>query len=109
MQISRASSAVSARIASSTEPIRNTEAYKTLAETVMDALDDSGSAKHAGYEEKEARRRRRQLRLEKAGKQGGIAARSRVVEDPECVLSRKILKNSLIKLISHTQTERDQQ
>ncbi|KLO19014.1 mitochondria import inner membrane translocase TIM44 subunit [Schizopora paradoxa] len=81
--ISRASAAVSSRIASSTEPIRNTEAYKTLAETVMDALDDSGSAKHAGYEEKEARRKRRQMRLAKAGKKGGLAARGRVAADPE--------------------------
>lgn len=39
-----------------------------LAETVVDALDDSGSAKHGGFEEKEARRRRRQLRLAKAGR-----------------------------------------
>lgn len=52
----------------------------------MDALDDSGSAKHAGYEEKEARRKRRQMRLAKAGKKGGLAARGRVAADPECVL-----------------------
>ena len=50
---------------------------------MLDALDDSGSAKHAGFEEKEARRKRRQVRLEKAGKKGGIAARSRAVEDPK--------------------------
>lgn len=49
----------------------------------MDALDDSGSAKHAGFEEKEARRARRQARLAKAGKQGGIAARGRTHADPE--------------------------
>lgn len=67
-KISRASAAVSSTIERTTEPIRNTEAYKTLAETVIDALDDSGSAKHAGFEEKEARRKRRQLRLAKAGK-----------------------------------------
>ena len=95
MQIGRASSAVSAKIASSTEPIRNTEAYKVLAETVMDALDDSGSAKHAGYEEKEARRKRRAMRLAKAGKTGGIAARGRVVADPECVeMSISVAKNT---------------
>lgn len=51
----------------------------------MDALDDSGSAKHAGYEDKESRRKRRAMRLAKAGKKGGIAARSRVAVDPECV------------------------
>ncbi|KIK08862.1 hypothetical protein K443DRAFT_671921 [Laccaria amethystina LaAM-08-1] len=66
--ISRASSAVSSTIEKSTEPIRNTAAYKTLSETLVDALDDSGSAKHAGFEEKEARRLRRQKRLVKAGK-----------------------------------------
>ena len=34
--------------------------------TVADALDDSGTAKHAGFEEKELRRRRRELRLAEA-------------------------------------------
>ena len=74
---------MSSKIASTTEPIRKTEAYKTFADIVVDALDDSYSAKHAGYEDKEARRKRRQRRLEKAGKQGGIAARKRVAADPE--------------------------
>jgi import inner membrane translocase subunit TIM44 len=84
LQISRASAAVSSTIASSTEPIRNTAAYKSLAETLVDALDDSGSAKHAGFEEKEARRKRRQMRLAKAGKVGGIAkGSSRVDANPE--------------------------
>ena len=55
---------------------------------MIDALDDSGSAKHGGYEDKEARRKRRQLRLAKAGKSGGIAARGRTTANPEyvCVL-----------------------
>ena len=66
--ISRASGAVSSTIEKATEPIRKTEAYKTLADTVIDALDDSGSAKHGGFEEKEARRARRAMRLAKAGK-----------------------------------------
>ena len=53
---------------------------------MIDALDDSGSAKHAGFEEKEARRLRRQKRLEKAGKNAGLGpAGSRVVADPEFV------------------------
>ncbi|EPQ56376.1 TIM44 subunit of mitochondria import inner membrane translocase [Gloeophyllum trabeum ATCC 11539] len=79
--ISRASSAVSDSVASATEPIRKTAAYKTLAETLTDALDDSFSAKHAGFEEKEARRRRRQARLAKAGKEGRMG--KRVQADPE--------------------------
>lgn len=82
MQISRASAAVASTIDKSTEPIRNTAAYKTFAETLVDALDDSGSLKHAGFEEKEARRLRRQKRLEKAGKDGGIGA-LRVKANPE--------------------------
>jgi len=53
-----------------------------LAETVIDALDDSGSAKHAGFEEKEARRLRRQKRLAKAGRNAGLGP-NRIVADPE--------------------------
>ncbi|KAJ3852932.1 mitochondria import inner membrane translocase TIM44 subunit [Lentinula lateritia] len=82
--ISKASAAVSSTIEKSTEPIRKTAAYKSLAETVIDALDDSGSAKHAGFEEKEARRRRRQRRLEKAGRSGnGLGVGGRVVANAE--------------------------
>ncbi|KAF5383613.1 hypothetical protein D9615_003724 [Tricholomella constricta] len=82
--ISKASAAVSSTIEKSTEPIRKTAAYKTLSETLVDALDDSGSAKHAGFEEKEARRLRRQKRLAKAGKGDGLGpAGKRVVADPE--------------------------
>ena len=68
----------------STEPLRKTEAYKTLADTLVDALDDSGSAKHAGFEEKEARRLRRKRRLEKAGRTAGLGP-SRIVANPEFV------------------------
>lgn len=79
----KASEAVSKSVANATEPIRNTEAYKTLAETVLEALDDSGSIKHAGYEEKEARRKRRQIRLAKAGL--SRIGKKRTAADPECV------------------------
>jgi import inner membrane translocase subunit TIM44 len=82
LQISRATSSLSNTIATTTEPIRQTAAYKTLAETLVDALDDSGSAKHAGFEDKEARRRRRQKRLEKAG----LSKRRLTEENPECVV-----------------------
>ncbi|KAJ7203947.1 import inner membrane translocase subunit tim44 [Mycena haematopus] len=81
--ISRASAAVSSTIEKTTEPIRNTAAYKTLSETLVDALDDSGSAKHAGFEEREARRLRRQKRLEKAGRARGFVPSNRVEENPE--------------------------
>ena len=75
---------MSSAVEKSTEPIRNTAAYKTLAETVIDALDDSGSAKHAGFEEKEARRLRRQKRLAKAGRNAGLGP-NRIVANPEYI------------------------
>lgn len=80
--ISRATSAVSSTIDKTTEPIRKTAAYKALSDSVIDALDDSGSAKHAGYEEKEARRLRRQRRLIKAGK-GSRMGVQRTEANPE--------------------------
>lgn len=87
LQISRASNAVSNTIATTTEPLRKTEAYKALSDTIIDALDDSGSAKHAGFEEKEARRKRRQARLTKAG-MGSISRAVRVNPEyaPSCPL-----------------------
>lgn len=84
-QIARASAAVSNTIDKTTEPIRNTAAYKSLSQTIEDALDDSGTAKHAGFEEKELRRRRRQLRLAKAGKESRMGKSARVKADPELV------------------------
>ncbi|KAF9460516.1 import inner membrane translocase subunit tim44 [Collybia nuda] len=93
--ISKASAAVSSTIEKSTEPIRKTAAYKTLADTLVDALDDSGSAKHAGFEEREARRLRRQKRLAKAGKGGGLGpAGIRVQADPEAGSSVVLHKDS---------------
>ncbi|KIP09986.1 hypothetical protein PHLGIDRAFT_101815 [Phlebiopsis gigantea 11061_1 CR5-6] len=92
--ISRASAAVSSTIEKTTEPIRQTQAYKTLAETVIDALDDSGSAKHAGFEEKEARRQRRQLRLAKAGKESMASGRVRLKANPEAGQAMVLHKDS---------------
>ena len=69
----------------STEPIRKTAAYKALSDTLIDALDDSGSAKHAGFEEREARRLRRHKRLEKAGRVAGMGPK-RIIADPEFVV-----------------------
>ncbi|OSD03053.1 mitochondria import inner membrane translocase TIM44 subunit [Trametes coccinea BRFM310] len=91
--ISRASAAVSSTIEKTTEPIRNTAAYKTLSETIADALDDSGTAKHAGFEEKEARRKRRQMRLAKAGK-NSIAGGARVKANPEAGQALVLHKDS---------------
>ncbi|KAI0080134.1 TIM44 subunit of mitochondria import inner membrane translocase [Panus rudis PR-1116 ss-1] len=89
--ISRASAAVSSTIASTTEPIRNTAAYKALSETLVEALDDSGSAKHGGFEEKEARRKRRQMRLAKAGKD---SMTSRIKANPDAGAAMVLHKDS---------------
>ncbi|KAI0091738.1 mitochondria import inner membrane translocase TIM44 subunit [Irpex rosettiformis] len=93
--ISRASAAVSNTVGKATEPIRNTEAYKTFAETIVDAFDDSGSAKHAGFEEKEARRNRRAARLAKAGKDSMGRGGSRVIKsNPEAGSALVLHKDS---------------
>ncbi|KAG8924415.1 protein translocase subunit [Tulasnella sp. 419] len=82
--LSKASAAVAKGVSTATAPVRNTAAYKVLAETVLDALDDSVSSKYGGYEEKEARRKRREQRLAKAGRDGGLAARhQRVMPNEE--------------------------
>ncbi|CAE7055418.1 unnamed protein product [Rhizoctonia solani] len=81
--ITRATAAVSSAVATSTEPIRNTEAYKAISEAVAEALDDSGASRYGGYEEKEIRRKLREKRLAKAGMQGGMARTHRIKEDPE--------------------------
>lgn len=69
------------------EPIRQTDMYKALAASVDDVLKD---VKYGGFVDKEARRRRRQIRLEQIGKTKGMAKQRRkpvkVEEDPECVM-----------------------
>jgi import inner membrane translocase subunit TIM44 len=65
-------------VSSTAVPLRNTITYKTLAETVINALDDSSTAKPATFEEKEAARgegARRQIRLVEAGKEGHVKVR----------------------------------
>ncbi|KAG8861395.1 protein translocase subunit [Tulasnella sp. 330] len=96
--LAKASSAVASAAATATAPVRNTEAYKALADTVIDALDDSGSSKYGGYEEKEARRKRRERRLQKAGRGGGLAARSGRVE----------ANNDALGVVLHKNNEKDQ-
>ncbi len=64
-----------------TEPIRNTQAYKVLAESVEEAFEDTtGTGSGYGYSEKAERRERRRRRAEKAGRKGGVS--KRVEENP---------------------------
>ncbi|SCV70495.1 BQ2448_1889 [Microbotryum intermedium] len=68
------------------EPLRKTDAYKAVASEILEAIDSAANnVQHGGYIEKEARRRRREARLEKAGisgQQGLAARRPKVEEDP---------------------------
>lgn len=79
--IARASQSVAFFADRATQPIRDTEMYKTIAASVEEAFDDaSGNAlRYGGYAEKEDRRRRRMLRAAKAGK----PQRRLVEENPE--------------------------
>lgn len=95
---------MSSTIEKSTEPIRNTAAYKSLSETLVDALDDSGSAKHAGFEEKEARRLRRQRRLEKAGMNRTVGPS--VTANPEYVYLVSIFVGAALIIIAQSRFSR---
>jgi import inner membrane translocase subunit TIM44 len=77
LQIAKASAAVSSGVSTATAPVRNTEAYKALAESVTEVLEES--SRYGGYEEKEERRRRRELRRQKAG----LQERKRMAVNPE--------------------------
>lgn len=59
----------SSAAARATQPIRDTPVYKAIAASVEEAFDDVGAgSRYGGYEEREARRKRRELRAAKAGK-----------------------------------------
>lgn len=68
--IARAAGSVSAFADRTTQPIRNTEAYKAIAASVEEAFDDTAgsSLRYGGYAEREERRKRREARALKAGK-----------------------------------------
>ncbi len=66
--------------------MRDTEAYKSIAAEITEALDHAANdVTHGGYVEKDARRRRREARLAKANRsaQGLAARRPKVEENPE--------------------------
>lgn len=61
-----------------TRPIRETEAYKNVKETI----DDGASSRYGGWMEKEERKRRRELREAKEAQNGGKSTEP-MVEDPK--------------------------
>lgn len=85
-QLKKSRDAVSSAAATATAPVRNTAAYKALAESVSEVFDDSAASRYGGYIEKEQRRKKRQQRLEKLGR-NGMGVGSRVKANEECVSS----------------------
>ncbi|KAI5454953.1 protein translocase subunit [Naganishia albida] len=90
--IAKASAAVSSGVSSATAPVRNTEAYKALAESVTEVLEES--SRYGGYEEKEERRRRREIRRQKAGLEGRKRMAANAEAGEALVLSDKQEKES---------------
>lgn len=83
-QLKKSRDAVSSAAATATAPVRNTQAYKALAESVSEVFDDSAASRYGGFLEKEVRRKKRQARLEKLGR-NGMGVGSRVKADDEYV------------------------
>lgn len=67
--------AVGSGVEKATRPVRQTEAYKS----VKDTIDDGASQRYGGWTEREERRRRRE---ERAARLGGAKAREVYEEDP---------------------------
>lgn len=81
-QLAKTSAKISSGVATATAPVRETEAYKALSDSITEAFDES--TRYGGYEEKEDRRKRRLARAEKAGRlNAGKPKRQRVEENPE--------------------------
>jgi hypothetical protein len=77
-QLAKTSAAISQGVSTATAPVRNTQAYKALSESVVEAFEES--SRYGGYEEKEVRRKKREERLRKAGLSG---KRKRMALNPE--------------------------
>lgn len=62
--------------ARATAPVRDTAVYKAIAHSVEEAFDDETGmgSRYGGYEEKEARRKKRELRAKRAGKSVRVKA-----------------------------------
>ncbi|WWC73315.1 uncharacterized protein I206_107282 [Kwoniella pini CBS 10737] len=82
--ISAATSRFVSAATSATQPIRDTKTYQVIAESIEDAFDDTTgvSSRYGGYEEKDARRKKRELRAIRAAKAGKVVHK-KVEENPE--------------------------
>jgi len=83
--LSKGARAVGDAAMTASEPLRNTEAYKAIAQEISEALDEAGSSvRYGGYLEREARMRRREARLRKIGRSSeGLKRPERTEENPE--------------------------
>ncbi|GAA6032162.1 hypothetical protein JCM8097_007104 [Rhodosporidiobolus ruineniae] len=83
--LSKSARAVGSAAMAASAPVRDTEAYKAVAAEITDLLENAAmDTMHGGYVDRDARRRRRQARLEKIGKSESFAARKlKVEENPE--------------------------
>ncbi|KAE8543387.1 hypothetical protein D1P53_000094 [Cryptococcus gattii VGV] len=104
--ISAATNRFVSAASSATAPIRDTKAYKLMAESLEEAFEDESGvgSRYGGYEEKEARRKKREMRAKKAGR----TAIKRVEENPEAgealVLSDKPESVSRLAFIKESPT-----
>lgn len=70
-------------VAMATKPIRETEAYKSVAGNIKQTIDDGSSSRYGGWAEKEERRRKRELReLNELQRAGGKRTTGPMEEDP---------------------------
>ncbi|OCF34145.1 import inner membrane translocase subunit tim44 [Kwoniella heveanensis CBS 569] len=87
-EVLKAISAVTSRFVSAatsaTQPIRDSKTYKIMAESIEEAFDDTtgASSRYGGYEDKEVRRKKRELRAIRAAKAGRVVHK-KVEENPE--------------------------
>jgi import inner membrane translocase subunit TIM44 len=80
--IRKGATVVGSGLEKATRPVRETEAFKSVKETI----DDGSSSRYGGWSEKEERRRKRELREAKETAKTGVRrSEGPVIEDPEYV------------------------
>lgn len=80
--IRKGTNVVGSGLEKATRPVRETEAFKSVKETI----DDGSSSRYGGWSEKEERRRKRELREAKELAKTGGRRSEPAVEDPKYVL-----------------------
>lgn len=81
--IRKGANVVGTGLEKATRPVRETEAFKSVKETI----DDGSSSRYGGWSEKEERKKRREARVAKETAKNGGRSTEPSVEDPEYVLN----------------------